>query len=95
MCIHENCDKIPNFNNFGETTAEYCFTHKLKNMVNVKAKRCIYKNCNKQPNFNFFKTVAEYCFTHKLENMIDIHHKTCLHDWCNTRVNNKITTVIV
>jgi hypothetical protein len=42
-CIHENCDKIPNFNNFGETTAEYCFTHKLKNMVNVKAKRCIYK----------------------------------------------------
>jgi hypothetical protein len=65
-------------------------------MVNVKAKRCIYKNCNKQPNFNFLgKTVAEYCFTHKLENMIDIHHKTCLHDWCNTRVNNKITTVIV
>jgi hypothetical protein len=24
--------------NYGETTADYCFTHKLENMVNVKSK---------------------------------------------------------
>jgi hypothetical protein len=29
-CIYENCDKLPAFNNYGETTADYCFTHKLK-----------------------------------------------------------------
>jgi hypothetical protein len=37
-CIYENCDKLPAFNNYGETTADYCFTHKLENMVNVKSK---------------------------------------------------------
>jgi hypothetical protein len=51
------CDKIPNFNNFGETTAEYCFTHKLKNMVNVKAKRCIYKIAINNPILILGKTV--------------------------------------
>jgi hypothetical protein len=52
-----------------ETTADYCFTHKLENMVNVKSKRCIHENCDKIPNFNNFgETTAEYCFTHKLKN---------------------------
>jgi hypothetical protein len=37
-----------------ETTADYCFTHKLENMVNVKSKRCIHENCDKIPNFNNF-----------------------------------------
>jgi hypothetical protein len=74
-CIHENCNKQPAFNNYGETIAEYCFIHKLENMVNVKSKRCIYENCDKLPAFNMAETTADYCFTHKLENMVNVKSK--------------------
>jgi hypothetical protein len=75
-CIHENCNKRPTFNNFGKTTAEYCFSHKLENMVDVINKKCIHENCNKQPAFNNYgETIAEYCFIHKLENMVNVKSK--------------------
>jgi hypothetical protein len=47
---------------FGETIAEYCFTHKLENMVNIIHKRCVHENCDKHSSFNHFKTFAEYFF---------------------------------
>ena len=40
MCIHEGCNKIPCFNNEGETKGLYCKGHKKKDMINVKDKLC-------------------------------------------------------
>jgi hypothetical protein len=83
-CIHENCNKRPTFNNFGKTTAEYCFSHKLENMVDVINKKCIHENCNKQPAFNNYgETIAEYCFIHKLENMVNVKSKRCIYENCD------------
>jgi hypothetical protein len=43
LCIYEGCDKRSSFNFKEKTTAEYCFTHKLENMVNVKSKDAFMK----------------------------------------------------
>ena len=86
MCNFPDCKIRPVFNFEGQTTALYCNSHKLEEMIYVKNKTCCYSNCKIRPNFNFEgQKTALYCILHKLEGMIDIKHKTCIHDGCKTR----------
>ena len=39
-CQHPGCQTIPNYNYARETTALFCSSHKLENMVDIKNKRC-------------------------------------------------------
>ena len=48
-CIHERCNKHPNYNLPTKTKPLYCKEHKLDNMIDIKNKRCIYDHCNKRP----------------------------------------------
>jgi EsV-1-7 cysteine-rich motif len=82
-CVYPNCTTQPNFNKPGEKIGEYCKTHKLPGMVDVKSKRCIYPECTTQPNFNKpGEKVGEYCGKHKLPGMIDVKNKRCIHPNC-------------
>lgn len=40
LCHHPGCQTIPNYNYPGETTALFCSSHKLENMIDIKSKRC-------------------------------------------------------
>ncbi len=82
-CIEFDCKKQSNFNYNNEKYAEYCFTHKKENMINIISKRCIEENCDKIPNFNYSdKKNAIYCNNHKKENMINIVSKRCIEPNC-------------
>jgi hypothetical protein len=91
ICVHDGCKTQPVYNVEGETTALYCFTHKLEGMVDVKHKKCVHPDCKTRPHYNIEgETTALYCFTHKLEGMIDVKSKTCLHPDCKTRPHYNI-----
>jgi hypothetical protein len=83
LCQHPGCQKQPNYNYPGETTALFCSSHKLENMVDIKHKRCNHDGCQKIPIYNYLgESKARFCSSHKLENMVDIKHKRCEHDGC-------------
>ena len=85
-CIHDECKKRPNYNNYCEKKALYCGKHKLDGMVNVVDKRCIHDECKiTSPSFNFDGEIKGlYCFTHKLDGMVDVRHKRCIKDECKS-----------
>jgi hypothetical protein len=71
---------------FGETIAEYCFTHKLENMVNIIHKRCVHENCDKHSSFNHLeKHSLNTVFPINWKNMVNVISKRCIHENCNKR----------
>jgi hypothetical protein len=88
ICIYNKCLTRANFGNPENKIAEYCKTHKLPGMIDIKNKRCIFNNCNKQPRFGYPKSkLAEYCKTHSLPDMIDIKSKRCIFNNCLIKPN--------
>jgi hypothetical protein len=85
ICVHPGCKTRPIYNIEGETTALYCSTHKLDNMINVISKTCVHPGCKTIPHYNIEgETTALYCSKHKLDNMINVKSKTCVHPGCKT-----------
>ena len=84
MCKNEGCKTRPSFNTIG-LSAEYCFTHKTLDMVNVIHKLCIEPDCKIRPSYNFEGEPPKYCFTHKKLDMVNVIHKTCVEPDCKTR----------
>ena len=81
-CIHPGCDKRSSFG-YVNQKAQYCTTHKLDGMIDVRSRKCIHPNCNKRPNFSNAGEDPRYCATHKLDGMIDVKSKRCIHPNCN------------
>lgn len=82
-CMHPGCLKHSNFNYPGQKP-QYCKTHKLQGMTDVKTKKCIFNECNKIPVFNYSgHTVGLYCGSHRLPGMKDIKSKICIATDCN------------
>ena len=85
MCKNEGCKTRPTFNMEGKK-AEYCFTHKTLDMIDVKHQTCMEPNCKTRPTFNMEgKKQGIYCFEHKKEGMIDVKNKTCAEPGCKTQ----------
>ena len=78
LCFHDNCQKHASFG-FEDKKVEYCLTHKLKDMINLKQKsrkKCIEKACARIPRFNFdHNQQGIYCSLHKKNEMIDVISK--------------------
>jgi hypothetical protein len=83
MCKNEDCKKQPNFNMLGKK-AEYCFTHKTLDMINVNHKTCAELDCKTRPIYNIAGLNAEYCSKHKKIGMINVISKTCVAPNCKT-----------
>jgi hypothetical protein len=84
-CIYEGCSKISSFNYVG-LKRQYCSTHVLPNMVNVKHKKCSFENCNNLACFNLKKNkIPLFCSTHKNDNMINVNkvNSLCQNENCN------------
>ena len=75
MCVYEDCNTRPSYNNEGESKPLYCAKHKLEDMINVINKPCIHQDCNKRPYFNYEgESKPLYCSTHQLEGMINVRN---------------------
>lgn len=88
ICKYPDCNKIAVFNTINNKKGMYCATHKLENMVNVRAHTCIYEGCRKQPIHNFYGEKGSiYCAEHKLNGMVDTRHTKCKFNSCLVRPN--------
>lgn len=61
--------------------AEFCFTHALPGMVNVRSIKCAHAGCKTRPIFAFptpDKTRGELCAAHALVGMVDVVNKKCM-----------------
>jgi hypothetical protein len=84
MCKNEGCKTRPSFNTIG-LRAEYCFTHKTLDMIDVKNKTCIFEDCKIRPTYNIEGEPPEYCFKHKIIGMVNVIDKTCMDPDCKTQ----------
>lgn len=80
-CRHNECNKSATFAYEGNTS-QYCKTHRLEGMVDVKSKRCLYDGCTKRPSYGFDGNKPVYCVSHYVEGMVNVHCKHCLYDAC-------------
>ena len=67
--------------------AEYCSSHHVDGMINVKSRRCQYNGCNTQSSFAFHGNKSLYCAAHRLDGMVVIANKKCKAQHCVTRVD--------
>ncbi len=87
ICKYESCGKHANFGVEGGS-AQFCFTHKEENMIDMTHKQCEFLGCNTQPYFNIpGNPKGRFCGAHKQENMIDVKNEQCEFLGCNTRPN--------
>jgi len=92
ICVHEGCNKRPNFNTPGSSKGLYCSDHKKDGMVDVKNKRCEHEGCDKQPVFNLLgSSKGLYCAIHKMDGMVNVKDRRCEHEGCD-KVNPVFNT---
>jgi hypothetical protein len=88
-CKYESCKKRAYFGIKGQKS-EYCSSHKLEDMIDIKNKRCLHKDCNKISSYNLpGKKHAIYCVSHKSEGMVDVKSKRCKTPLCDVSANKK------
>jgi hypothetical protein len=89
-CIHEGCNKRPNYNVSGEVKGLYCSAHKLQGMVDIMNKTCKSDGCKIRPTYNNQgETRGLYCSAHKLQGMVDVINRACKTYLCSTQVTEK------
>ena len=70
MCIFTGCKKA-SFYGYKGGKREYCKTHKLDDMINIKFNICISEGCSKIASCNFRKEKKKlYCKDHKLTGLL-------------------------
>lgn len=85
LCMIEGCNINANFNYKVEQIPIYCFTHKKKDMINIKNKGliCVYENCKIRSNYNLKGNKKPlYCTNHKTSEMINVTHPFCNFNDC-------------
>ena len=82
-CIQEGCETYAVFGIEGGK-AQFCVTHKMAVMVNLKDAKCEYEGCTSiHPVFNIEGGKGRFCFEHKLDGMEDVRNKRCETKGCN------------
>ena len=85
-CADPDCNKIPNFNIPGSSSAKFCNDHKTDSMIDVKHLRCEGTGCKNRPSFNIrTEKIGRFCSRHKEQGMIDVVNPTCLDPTCDTK----------
>ena len=83
QCEAAVCLKVPHFNDKGEASGRFCFTHRLPGMVNVNQKSCEAAGCDTKPYFNEEgESLGRFCSTHRQPGMVNVHKKRCPNDGC-------------
>ena len=73
-CQNDECNKQANFGVI-DSSPQFCATHKLDGMVDVKNKKC---SCSgAQPRWNFEGLAARFCSKCKTDGMIETNRKKC------------------
>ncbi|CAM9683447.1 unnamed protein product, partial [Choristocarpus tenellus] len=70
-CQVLDCSKLPRYAKLGHK-AQFCATHKVYGMVDVKHPRCEELTCTRQPTFGHEGEKACYCSAHKKTGMVDV-----------------------
>ena len=86
QCQHPDCVKR-SFYGYPGQQAQYCKTHSLEGMENVRNTRCEQPGCKAQPSFSLPGQRPKFCKAHALEGMEDVKKKRCEHPGCKTRAS--------
>lgn len=73
-CGHEECNKQANFG-IVDSSPQFCVTHKLDGMIDVKNPKC--ECLSSQPRWNFEGSSARFCSKCKSGGMIEVNRKKC------------------
>lgn len=71
-CIHEGCNKSPNFNLPSEPNALYCLEHKKEGMIGKNSKKCQHYKCKSEAIYGFIGKRKQFCENHKSETMVNL-----------------------
>ena len=73
-CGHDECNKQANFG-IVDLSPQFCVTHKLDGMIDVKNPKC--ECLSSQPRWNFEGLSARFCSKCKSGGMIEVNRKKC------------------
>ena len=82
ICAVDGCSVSAYYNHSGKTCGQFCATHKLEGMINVKDKRCANQGCGQRPSFNILGGKPLYCGSHQTDGMVNVMTKFCEHSGC-------------
>jgi hypothetical protein len=83
----KSCEKHATYGIAGNV-AEYCNTHKLEGMVDVKHPKCAAPGCTSRPNYDVVGGKGTYCNKHKIAGMVDVKTKGCAFEGCTVNKPN-------
>ena len=82
-CCQE-CGLRAIYNYRDKVFGQYCWTHKLPDMINIRYRKCML--CGNQAYFNNVESsIPIFCYMHKKEDMINVKNKICQYKACNNK----------
>lgn len=84
LCAKPECPKWSSFGVVGSKNAEFCVTHALAGMVDVRGRTCKHDGCGTRPTYGVPGTKkAEFCSKHVRAGMMNVITRRCLQPHCN------------